>query len=159
MLFVIPWGRHWLIGTTDTEWRLDKAHPAASRSDIDYLLEHVNRVLVTPLTREDVQGVYAGLRPLLSGESETTSRVSREHTVATPVPGLTVVASGKYPTYRVMGKDAVAAAWADRHQLATAHNLPIERIEHLLRRHGTLSHEVLALVAAEQRLGEVLEGL
>src|SRR4030095_16761968 len=65
VLFVIPWGRHWIIGTTDTDWELDKAHPAASSSDIDYLLDHVNRVLVTPLTREDVEGVYAGLRPLL----------------------------------------------------------------------------------------------
>ncbi len=43
VLFVIPWGRHWIIGTTDTDWHLGKAHPAASRTDIDYLLEHVNR--------------------------------------------------------------------------------------------------------------------
>ena len=71
VLFVIPWGRHWIIGTTDTEWTLDKAHPAASAQDIDYLLEHVNAVLTTPLTREDVEGVYAGLRPLLTGESES----------------------------------------------------------------------------------------
>ena len=47
VLFVIPWGRHWIIGTTDTDWELDKAHPAASASDIDYLLEHVNAVLAT----------------------------------------------------------------------------------------------------------------
>ena len=46
VLFVIPWGRHWIIGTTDTDWDLSKDHPAASRSDIDYLLEHVNQVLV-----------------------------------------------------------------------------------------------------------------
>ena len=87
VLFVIPWGRHWIIGTTDTDWALDKAHPAASASDIDYLLEHVNAVLTSPLTREDVEGVYAGLRPLLSGESESTSKLSREHVVGHPVPG------------------------------------------------------------------------
>lgn len=67
VLFVIPWGRHWIVGTTDTGWDLDKAHPAASSADIDYLLEHVNSVLAVPLTRDDVQGVYAGLRPLLAG--------------------------------------------------------------------------------------------
>ena len=50
VLFVIPWGRHWIIGTTDTDWELDKAHPAASASDIDYVLEHVNAVLSQPLT-------------------------------------------------------------------------------------------------------------
>jgi len=47
VLFVIPWGRHWIIGTTDTDWGLDKAHPAASSRDIDYVLAHVNEVLVT----------------------------------------------------------------------------------------------------------------
>jgi glycerol-3-phosphate dehydrogenase len=110
VLFVIPWGRHWIIGTTDTDWNLDKAHPAASSVDIDYLLDHVNAVLETPLTRADVEGVYAGLRPLLKGESEATSKLSREHAVAHAVPGLVVVAGGKYTTYRVMAKDAVDEA-------------------------------------------------
>jgi glycerol-3-phosphate dehydrogenase len=107
VLFVIPWGRHWIVGTTDTDWSLDKAHPAATAADIDYILDHVNSVLHTPLTRKDVEGVYAGLRPLLSGESESTSKLSREHVVGHPVPGLVVVAGGKYTTYRVMAKDAI----------------------------------------------------
>jgi len=110
VLFVIPWGRHWIIGTTDTDWALDNAHPAASKSDIDYLLDHVNAVLETPLTHDDVEGVYAGLRPLLYGESEATSKLSREHAVGHPAPGLVVVAGGKYTTYRVMAKDAVDEA-------------------------------------------------
>ena len=110
VLFVIPWGRHWIIGTTDTPWDLDKAHPAASRADIDYVLDHVNAILREPLDHEDVEGVYAGLRPLLSGESEPTSRISREHTVVTPVPGLVMIAGGKLTTYRVMARDAVDAA-------------------------------------------------
>ena len=87
VLFIIPWGNHWIIGTTDTDWDLDLAHPAASRSDIDYLLTHVNKLMTTPLTHEDIQGVYAGLRPLLSGESEATSQLSREHAIVTPSPG------------------------------------------------------------------------
>jgi glycerol-3-phosphate dehydrogenase len=110
VLFVIPWGRHWIIGTTDTDWSLSKDHPAASRSDIDYLLDHVNAVLVEPLTHADVEGVYAGLRPLLAGEDEATSKLSREHAVGTSVKGLVVVAGGKYTTYRIMAKDAVDAA-------------------------------------------------
>ena len=110
VLFVIPWGRHWIIGTTDTDWNLDLAHPAASARDIDYLLEHVNSVLASPLSRADVVGVYAGLRPLLAGESESTSKLSREHVVGHPVPGLVVVAGGKYTTYRVMARDAVDEA-------------------------------------------------
>src|SRR5689334_12163426 len=69
VLFVIPWDNQWLIGTTDTDWNLDKAHPAATRSDIDYLLAQVNSVLTSPLRPDDILGVYAGLRPLLAGES------------------------------------------------------------------------------------------
>jgi len=122
VLFVIPWGRHWIIGTTDTKWDLDKAHPAASRADIDYVLENVNHILREPLDHDDVVGVYAGLRPLLHGESEPVSKISREHTVVTPVPGLVMIAGGKLTTYRVMGKDAVDAA---AHSLRTTGNLSI----------------------------------
>ncbi|MCG7594300.1 glycerol-3-phosphate dehydrogenase/oxidase [Mycobacterium sp. PSTR-4-N] len=110
VLFVIPWGRHWIIGTTDTDWSLDKAHPAASQRDITYLLDQVNAVLRTPLIESDVEGVFAGLRPLLAGESADTSALSREHAVAHSVPGLVVIAGGKYTTYRVMAKDAVDEA-------------------------------------------------
>ena len=106
VLFVIPWGAHWIIGTTDTDWNLDKAHPAASRADIDYLLTHVNTMLREPLDHDDVVGVYAGLRPLVRGAREPTSRISREHTVVAPVPGLVMIAGGKLTTYRVMAKDA-----------------------------------------------------
>ncbi|MEV6005455.1 glycerol-3-phosphate dehydrogenase/oxidase [Streptomyces sp. NPDC051976] len=183
VLFVIPWGRHWIIGTTDTDWDLDKAHPAASSADIDYLLEHVNSVLATPLTRDDVQGVYAGLRPLLAGESDATSKLSREHTVAHPVPGLVVVAGGKYTTYRVMAKDAVDEAvhaldhrvaqcctedvplvgaegyhalWNARARTAARTGLHVARVEHLLNRYGGMAEEVLDLIAADPSLGAPL---
>lgn len=185
VLFVIPWGRHWIIGTTDTDWELDKAHPAASSKDIEYLLEHVNAVLDRPLTKADVEGVYAGLRPLLSGESDSTSKLSREHTVAHPVPGLVVVAGGKYTTYRVMAKDAVdeavkdlpvrapesctadipmvgasgfTAAWNSRVRTAERSGVHVARVEHLLRRYGTDVDDVLALVAGDPTLGEALPG-
>ncbi len=112
VLFVIPWGRHWILGTTDTDWNLDKAHPAATAADIDYILDHVNRVLATKLTRSDVEGVYAGLRPLLaaSGEGSSTANLSREHYVSHPVPGLVLIAGGKWTTYRIMAKDAIDEA-------------------------------------------------
>ncbi len=185
VLFVIPWGRHWIIGTTDTAWNLDKAHPAASATDIDYVLSHVNRILRTELTREDVEGVYAGLRPLLSGESDDTSKLSREHVVAHAAPGLVVVAGGKYTTYRVMAADAVDAAvhgldrrspasctetvpllgadgysalWNSRARLAVASGLHVARIEHLLRRYGSLAEEVIALIEKDRSLGQPLEG-
>ncbi len=110
VIFVIPWGKHWIIGTTDTDWHLDKAHPSATAADIDYILDHVNTVMETPLTHADIEGVYVGLRPLLAGESDETSKLSREHVVANPAPGLVLIAGGKWTTYRVMAHDAVDAA-------------------------------------------------
>lgn len=172
VLFVIPWRNHWIVGTTDTDWNLDLAHPAATRADIDYILEHVNTVLATPLTHEDIEGVYAGLRPLLAGENESTSKLSREHAVARVSPGLVAIAGGKYTTYRVMGADAIDAASVDvpgriqpsitdkvplvgadgyhalvnqADQLAARYGLHPYRVRHLLDRYGSLVHEVLGL--------------
>ena len=84
VLFVIPWGEHWLIGDTDTEWPYDPGHPAASRADIDYLLAKVNRMLRDPLDAGDIEGVFAGLRPLVAAGGGDTTRLSREHTVDSP---------------------------------------------------------------------------
>src|ERR1700736_132790 len=53
VMFVIPWGNHWIIGTTDTDWNLDLAHPAATKVDIDYILGTVNTVLTNPFTHAD----------------------------------------------------------------------------------------------------------
>jgi glycerol-3-phosphate dehydrogenase len=184
VLFVIPWGERWIIGTTDTPWRLDRDHPAASSADIGYLLDQVNRVLVRPVTPDAILGVYAGLRPLLAGESDQTSRLSREHAVVTPVPGLVLVAGGKYTTYRVMAEDAVDAAVAGlpgvpasrtahlplvgaHHwdvvrdsgpQLAAGWDLPVETVGRLLRRHGDRIGDVLELARTHPALARPLTG-
>ena len=129
--------------------------------------------------------MYAGLRPLLSGESEPTSRISREHTVVTPVPGLVIIAGGKYTTYRVMGKDAVDAAahslggavpdsitdrvplvgaagyearTNQRGWLARESGLHLARVDHLLGRYGGLVDELLELIAERPELAEPLPG-
>jgi glycerol-3-phosphate dehydrogenase len=185
VLFVIPWGDYWIIGTTDDDWHYDKAHPAASSVDIDYVLEHVNKVLAVPLTRADISGVYAGLRPLLSGEQEETSQLSREHAISRAPRGMVSVAGGKYTTYRVMARDAVDAAVRElgRHtppcvteqipllgadgyhalanqaeQLADELRLPRWRVDHLLGRYGALLDEVLAPARADPRLLEPVPG-
>jgi glycerol-3-phosphate dehydrogenase len=114
VLFVIPWGEHWLIGDTDTEWPFDPSAPVASRADIDYLLAKVNHMLREPLTAADIEGVFAGLRPLVAAsDGADTTKLSREHAVRSPAPGLSVIAGGKYTTYRVMARDLIDVAVRD----------------------------------------------
>ena len=163
VLFVIPWGEFWIVGTTDTPWTLGRAHPAASRSDIDYLLRWANSVLVDDLTPDDVVGVYAGLRPLLKGESDETSKLSREHAVLESENGLVSIAGGKYTTYRVMAEDAIdvafpdappsrsediplvgAAGYAEAVDAEPRHGVDSEAWQRLLGRYGGLVDEVLA---------------
>lgn len=185
VLFVIPWDDHWILGTTDEDWVYDKAHPAASSVDIDYLLERVNAVLSVPLTRADISGVYAGLRPLLSGEQEETSQLSREHAISRSPRGMVSVAGGKYTTYRLMARDAVDAAIGElgrparpcvTHEIALVgadgyhalanqvqtladhYALPGWRIDHLLGRYGALIDEVLAPAAGDSSLLDPVPG-
>ncbi|MCH9815133.1 MAG: glycerol-3-phosphate dehydrogenase/oxidase [Actinomycetia bacterium] len=120
VLFLLPWGDNWLIGTTDTDYDGALDDPDVTLADVDYLLDQANRWLVSPLFPSDVIGVYCGLRPLVAAEVEVgadeagTTAVSREHLVMRPEPGLVMVAGGKYTTYRVMAQDAVDAAVSER---------------------------------------------
>jgi glycerol-3-phosphate dehydrogenase len=189
VLFFIPWGNRWIVGTTDTDWSGDRAEPAPTEEDIDYILGAANRVLARPLTRADVIAVYAGLRPLVAvaaKESKPTTKLSREHVVDVPVPGLASIAGGKFTTYRLMARDVVDAAVADfvradrsvpasvteqtpllgadglaavrasAARLAEDYHVDRDVVEHLLGRYGTLAAEVLDLVRADPALGRPL---
>jgi glycerol-3-phosphate dehydrogenase len=185
VLFVIPWQEHWIVGTTDTDWQLDRSHPAASAKDIEYLLTQLNAVLDSPISAADIEGVYAGLRPLLAGEDESTSALSREHAVVEPMLGLMLVAGGKLTTYRVMAADVVDRAarrlggrvpasrtdelpliGADgyvglrecRESLARRHHVEPAVVDHLLGRYGSLTVDVLQLIDGRPELGRALPG-
>src|SRR5215472_10878936 len=171
VLFFIPWGERWSVWTTDTDWSGDRDEPTATGEDVDYILAAANRVLAKPLTRPDVIGVYAGLRPLVAAAAETpTTKLSREHVVDVPLPGLATIAGGKFTTYRLMARDVVDAAVeglprpvpdsvtdqlpllgadglpavrAAAQRLAEDYGLPLASVEHLLTRYGSLVPEVL----------------
>jgi glycerol-3-phosphate dehydrogenase len=224
VLFFIPWGERWIVGTTDTDWSGDRAEPAATEEDVDYILAAANRVLARPLTRADVIAVYAGLRPLVAvseddevkgskggkagkgskggkaakGSKPTTkgpkgprgprgfkptTKLSREHVVDVPVPGLASIAGGKFTTYRLMARDVVdaavagferevpgsvtdqlpllgadglAAVQAAASRLAEDYRVSRAVVEHLLGRYGTLATEVLDLIRADPGLARPL---
>ena len=186
VLFIIPWSRYWLIGTTDTPWTQELQHPVATAADIDYVLTHANTVLARPLTRDDIIGTWAGLRPLLQPGTKagtSSAKISREHTTASPLPGLTVIAGGKLTTYRVMAKDAVDFALGDKAQdlpsiteriplvgavglealgrratvVARTYGWSGQMVDHLLHRYGSLLGDLVDEIAARPDLARPLE--
>ena len=97
VLFIIPWQRYWIIGTTDTPYTEDRERPVATSKDIDYVLMQANKLIANPLTREDIIGTYTGLRPLLQPkvkDGAASTKVSREHTVTEVAPGMSAFAGG-----------------------------------------------------------------
>ena len=171
VLFIIPWGDKWIVGTTDTDYEDDPASPLATREDVNYILAQANRVLEPKLDKSQVIGVFAGLRPLVSSDPDSaTTELSREHVVDHPVPGFVTIAGGKYTTYRVMSEDAVNSAVTDlmrivpdscteslaiigadgfsvllnkAEDLAGDYEVASATILHLLERYGSLFSEVL----------------
>ena len=187
VLFLIPWSRYWVIGTTDTPWDNGLRHPVPNARDIDYVLQEANSVLAKPLSHEDIVGTWAGLRPLLQPESKigtATAKVSREHTVASPATNFFAIAGGKLTTYRVMAKDAVdfaLGAEADRYpsrtdrtplvgagDLAKAQaiandlvhrfELPASIADHLVHRYGVEVADIAEICATDRVAAQTLGG-
>ena len=179
VLFLIPWGDKWIVGTTDTPYEGDRAEPFATREDVQYILDQANRVLEPKLRAEEIIGVYAGLRPLVANKkSATTTKLSREHTVDRPAPGFVSIAGGKYTTYRVMAKDVIDRAVIElrrvtkdsvteklplvgadgyfaleqqKERIAQDSGLEVETVTHLLNRHGSLISEILEIIKQQPK--------
>jgi Glycerol-3-phosphate dehydrogenase len=109
IVFLVPWGEHWLIGTTDAPFNGPAAHPTADGWEVDKLLDTVNATMDVNLRREDVVGTYAGLRPLIAPSNGSTVKASREHRVTAETNGVVRIGGGKYTTYRVMALDVIDA--------------------------------------------------
>lgn len=185
VLFIIPWGDKWIVGTTDTPYIGDRAEPCATREDVHYILDQANRVLEPKLQADQIIGVFAGLRPLVANnKSATTTKLSREHTVDRPAAGFVSIAGGKYTTYRVMAKDIVDRAVIElrkltqesvteklpligadgyfaleqqKERIAQESGLAVETVTHLLNRHGSLISEILEIIEEQPKLAVKLD--
>jgi glycerol-3-phosphate dehydrogenase len=131
--------------------------PVPPEEDIEFLLAVIGAALEHPLTRDDVVGAYAGLRPLLDSDGATAD-LSRKHAVLVSPAGVVTIVGGKLTTYRRMAEDAVDKALevsglaagpcrtrrlpllgaASRAQLAA-----VDAPERLVRRFGTEAPDVL----------------
>ena len=184
VLFIIPWGEKWIVGTTDTPYKADRNNPVATKEDVEYIIDQANRVLHPKISADEIIGVYAGLRPLVANASDSkTTKLSREHTVDRPVPGFVSIAGGKYTTYRVMGKDVIDLAVNDLRrivadsvtekipaigadgyfaleqqsaQLAELSGLSVETITHLLNRYGSTIEDIFKIIESDKKLAQQL---
>jgi glycerol-3-phosphate dehydrogenase len=185
VLFIIPWGNQWLLGTTDTDYTGDREYPLADSVDIDYILNEANKVLLPKIRREQIISTYAGLRPLVSpAKDSSTTKISREHTVDHPLKGFVSIAGGKYTTYRVMAVDTVDAAAKDLDRkvpksstktipiigaagykmlikqiasLAQSYSVSTACVERMLNRYGSLISDIFQLIAKDQSLAVEVE--
>ena len=175
-VFLVPWGQlpdgtfeHCYIGTTDTDFVGDVDDPQTNDDDLDYLLSALRHHLTSTITRDDVTGVWAGLRPLVKQASSTrTADLSRRHSITTAESGLITVTGGKFTTYRAMADDTVnealrrlgrrAACRTKRLRLIGGDGFERVSIEHpdarLAGRYGTELAEIKALIALDPSLGE-----
>ena len=184
VLFIIPWGDKWIVGTTDTPYKADRNNPVATKEDVEYIIDQANRVLHPKINAAEIIGVYAGLRPLVANSAgSTTTKLSREHTVDRPVPGFVSIAGGKYTTYRIMGKDVIDLAVNDLRrivpesvtdklpaigadgyfalaqqsaQLAAMSGLSEEVVIHLLNRYGSQIGVIFELIESDAKLSQPL---
>ncbi|HMO51341.1 MAG TPA: glycerol-3-phosphate dehydrogenase/oxidase [Kiritimatiellia bacterium] len=113
VLFAIPWHGRTLLGTTDTPWPDPERPPQPLQEEIDYVLEAAGSWLSRAPVREDIRGMFAGLRPLpRPSRTQKTSAIIRDFRVAVSDSGLVSVYGGKWTTCRAMGEAAVDRALA-----------------------------------------------
>ncbi len=180
ILFIVPWENRAIYGTTDTGTG-DLDHPTATRDEIAYLLDHLNRYLSVNLTTDDIISVYAGYRPLVKPRNvgKSSAKLSRSHSVLQSPSGLVSIVGGKLTTYRRMAQDTVdvlskrdntkplhpttsiplqgSAGWPVKQkklqQRGVTLGLDNEIITHLSRNYGTEADTILDLVAQDASLG------
>jgi glycerol-3-phosphate dehydrogenase len=107
-IFALPWLGRTLVGTTDNDYEGPLEHVGPAAEDIDYLLAAVNEFFSSTLTRADLTGAYAGVRPLIStGDPKKSVDISRKAELYETSSGMITITGGKLTTWRRMAKLAV----------------------------------------------------
>jgi glycerol-3-phosphate dehydrogenase len=109
-MFIIPWNKLYLIGTTDTRFEGDPAEVRCEEWEIDYLLSETNLALPgAQLTRENILCTYSGVRPLPNTDDKDEQSITRRHFIREhpQLPNLLSIVGGKLTTYRSLAEECV----------------------------------------------------
>ncbi|GAB5474674.1 MAG: glycerol-3-phosphate dehydrogenase [Maribacter sp.] len=145
MMFAIPRGKVTYVGTTDTNFNLDKDHVRTDLADAIYLLSAVNNMFPKiNLEMEDIISSWAGLRPLIHEEGKSASELSRKDEIFTSDTGLISIAGGKLTGYRKMAErvvDRIAKKMEEEHEkklkechtdeIPLAGNVDFKKVKHV----------------------------
>ncbi|WP_456276628.1 glycerol-3-phosphate dehydrogenase/oxidase [Bacillus sp. AK128] len=108
MIFAIPREGKTYVGTTDTVYKGDIAHPKMTVADRDYILNSINFMFPNvQITEADVESSWAGLRPLIHEEGKSPSEISRKDEIFVSDSGFISIAGGKLTGYRKMAESVV----------------------------------------------------
>ena len=128
VLFAVPWHNKVIVGTTDTPVKSIHEEPVAQKAELDFIIHHIGRYLTKDPTLADVRSIFAGLRPLVKGDSKKTAALSRDHVITISDSGLINILGGKWTTYRKMAEDVVNIAAINNmlaHRDCITEDLPI----------------------------------
>jgi len=180
VMFLVPWRGHAIVGTTDTAYSEDPAHPVTDRDDVSYMIDEVRTYLDVP--ELDVRAEWSGLRALASKGGTDTAKASRAHKISELSDGYFQVAGGKLTGYRKIAEEvtdkvakrlgARAKARTDRVKLAGSDaderfravlkaraedlGLPAHYPKRLIERFGVHAAGILDLIVMNPELGETL---
>jgi glycerol-3-phosphate dehydrogenase len=178
-IFALPWYGMSLIGTTDNNYASALDHIKPASDDIEYLLEAVNTFFARELTRADIRGAFAGVRPLIStGDSRKSVDISRKAELYETSSGMITITGGKLTTWRRMAKMAVDAlverdgryAPCRTDRIPLGQPVPADRLTripgvaeeayaHLAERYGDRAERVLAIAQQRRELAKpILRG-
>jgi len=175
MIYVVPWERHVLVGTTDTFYAGGPDTLPVSEEAIAYLLVGVNHYFPDArLTTGDVLATFVGARPLLeSNEGIAEDAVSRDDRLLNAAPGIWSITGGKLTTYRAMARRVVDGLVRERfpdrslRPCATLAPLPgareslpvgaSDRLKELWSRYGSQARSIEQRITASPELGEAID--
>jgi glycerol-3-phosphate dehydrogenase len=109
-IFIIPWNKLYLIGTTDVRFEGDPDDVRCEPWEIDYLLSETNLALPgAHLTRDSIVDTYSGVRPLPVTNDKDEQSITRRHFIRQhpQLPNLLSIVGGKLTTYRSLAEECV----------------------------------------------------